>query len=228
MFGSKSIHDQYEKVISEIQDGKRRDPKHEIAGGLRGKWDRSSAADPVDQYAFDELAWFGAALDHGTGDAWSLEETADTMRRAWYLDSPSYGRRWIIYYNALKLGWIEVSATPLKVLGTVDEFRADPMAQLDISLGFMRFVPHDVAFGLLYQASFLMQSVADGYDAARERARSAAESAMVRHIWEVMRAGDQYVPDFDFSAEGPYDVFREMTAHWKQSGFDPLTYKKGE
>ena len=46
--------------------------------------------------------------------------------------------------------------------------------------------------------------------------------------WEVMRAGDEYVPDFDFSAEGPYAVFREMAAHWKQSGFDPFTRKSGK
>ncbi|WP_292186515.1 hypothetical protein [Mesorhizobium sp.] len=148
------------------------------------------------------------------------------MRRAWYLDSPDYGRRFLIYYNSLKLGWVEVSANPEKLFGTIDEFHADPRARLDMELSMMRFVPQEDVFGLLYQASFMMQDIADSYDAARERARTSAESAMTGYMWEVMRAGDQYVPDLQFSADGSYAVFRETVAHWKESGFDPFLRKR--
>jgi hypothetical protein len=155
-----------------------------------------------------------------------IEETSDTMRRAWYLDSPDYGRRFVIYYNSLKLGWVEVSANPEKLFGTVDEFHAAPRVQLDMEMSMMRFIPHENAFGLLYKAAFLVQDVAAGYDAARERARTLAESAMTGYMWEVMRAGDHYVPDLQFNAEGTYAVFRETVAHWKETGFDPFLRKR--
>ena len=225
MFSKKTIHDEYAKVIKEIDGGERREPQHDRPATLGGKYG-ADRGDPVDNAAFDDLALFGATLDWGTSDAWCIEETSDTMRRAWYLDSPDYGRRFLIYYNSLKLGWIEVSANPEKLFGTVEEFRADPRARLDMELSMMRFVSQEDAFGLLYQASFMMQDIADSYDVARERARTLAESAMIGYMWEVMRAADQYIPDLQFSADGPYAVFRETVVHWKESGFDPFQRKR--
>jgi hypothetical protein len=225
MFSRKTIHDEYVKVIKEIDGGERREPQHVRPATLGGKYG-ADRGDPVGNAAFDDLDLFGATLDWSTSDAWCIEETSDTMLRAWYLDSPDYGRRFLIYYNSLKLGWIEVSANPEKLFGTVDEFRSDPRARLDMEISMMRFVPQEDAFGLLYQASLLMQGVAGNYDEARERARTLAESAMTGYMWEVMRAGDQYVPDLQFSVDGPYSVFRGTVAHWKETGFDPFLRKR--
>ena len=85
----------------------------------------------------------------------------------------------------------------------------------------MRFIPSKAAFGILYQAAFVMQSTEGGYDAAQDRARQAAESAMTRYMWDVMQAGEEYIPDLEFSAAGPYAVFRETVAQWREAGFDP-------
>lgn len=222
MFGKKSLHDEYAKVIAEVRDGKRRQPKHDVPATLRGRYNPAKV-DPVDQHVFDEFAWFGATLDWATDDAWSLEETSDTMRRAWYLDSPDYGRRWTIYYNDLRMGWVEASATPTRLFGTVEEFIANPSARVDMSLDMVRFVPADHVLGLLLQASLMMQSTeSGGYEAALERAKLHADAYMVRYLWEVQRVGDEYVPDLDFFAEGPYAVYRETVAHWRKTGFDPF------
>jgi hypothetical protein len=223
MFGRKTIHEEYAKAVKEIDEGQRREPKHNVPAVAKSKW---STVDPVDQFAFEEFAWLGATLDWATDDAWSFEETSDTMRRAWYLDSPEYGRRWTVYYNGLRLGWTEVSASPKKLLGTVEEYRADPQAQVDMELSMMRFVPTEAAFGILYQTAFFTQSIRGGYDAARERARLTAESAMARYMWDVMRAGEEYVPDLQFSAEGPFAMFRETVADWKESGFSPFERRR--
>ena len=174
MFSRKTIHDEYVKVIKEIDGGERREPQHDRPATVGGRYG-ADRGDPVDQAAFDELALFGATLDWSTSDAWCIEETSDTMRMAWYLDSPDYGRRFLIYYNSLKLGWVEVSANPEKLFGTVEEFHTAPRARLDMELSMMRFIPQEDAFGLLYQAAFQMQDVADSYDAARERARTLTE-----------------------------------------------------
>lgn len=219
MFGKKSLHEEYAKAIAEIDEGQRREPKHDVPTAAKSKW---GTVDPVDQFAFEEFAWLGATLDRATDDAWSFEETSDTARRAWYLESPEYGRRWIVYYNNLKLGWIEVSADPEKLFGTIDDYRSAPRARVDMELSLMRFVPMEAAFGILYQASFCMQPTDGGYDAVRERARLEAESAMTRYMWEVMRAGEEYVPTLEFSAQGSYAVFRETVAHWKETGFSPF------
>jgi len=221
MFGKKSLREHYAKIVDEIRDGKRRQPQHDRPSGLRGKYLEANV-DPVDQRFFAEAALLGPALDWHTADAWSFEETSDTMRRAWYLDSPDYGRRWTVYYNSLKLGWMEASAAPERLFGTVDEFAASPMAQIDIELHELRWVPAEDVFGLLYQVAFMMEGTVDGYDAARERARRTAESAMTLYSWEVSRAGDEYVPSMEFSAKGPYGVHRETVAHWNESSLDTV------
>lgn len=223
MFSRKTLHDEYAKTIAEIDEGQRREPQHDVPLVPQSSW---GTVDTVDQFAFHEFAWLGATLDWSTEDEWSFEETSDTMRRASYLDSPNHGRRWIVYYNRLRLGWVEVSAAPLKLLGTVDDYRASPQARVDMELSLMRFIPTGAAFSILYQTSFFMQSTEGGYDAARERARVAADSAMTWYMWDVMRAGDQYVPDLQFSAEGSYAVFRETVAHWKETGFSPFKRKR--
>ncbi|MDR6635089.1 hypothetical protein J2X72_003901 [Phyllobacterium sp. 1468] len=220
MFGRKNMHDEYAKIVREIDEGERREPQHNRPTETKSKW---GSVDPIDQYVFDEFSWLGATIDRWTDDSWSLEETNDTNRRASYLDSPEYGRRWIIYYNKLGLGWLEVSATPEHILGTLDEFKVKPSARIDMSLDFMRFIPSEDAFGMLYNPAFLMQSTEAGYDAARERAKLIAESTMTHYMWDVMRAGEGYVPDLEFSVSGPWSVFSETVSHWKKSGFDPRT-----
>lgn len=221
MFGRKTIRDEYAQAVAEIRGGSRRMPRHDVPAHLRGKH-AIRAADPIEEHAFREFAWLGAALDHGTGEAWSFEETSDTMRRAHYLESPEYGRRWTVYYNALKVGWMEVSPQPIKLLGSIQEYVADPNACLDMELSFLRFMPHREVATLLANAALLMESEEGGYPAARGRASVKALEAMTEHLWDVMSAGDEYLPDLFFSVEGSYQVYRERVAHWRSSGFDPV------
>ena len=37
-----------------------------------------------------------------------------------------------------------------------------------------------------------------------------------------MRVGDEYMPDFDFSAQGSYAVYRKTVTDWKKTGFNPF------
>jgi len=117
---------------------------------------------------------------------------------------------------------MEASATPQRLFGSVEDFVATPKARIDMQMHDVRWVPAEDVFGLLYQAAFMMEGTADGYDAARQRASRVAESAMTMYSWEVNRAGDEYVPSMEFSADGPYTVYRETIAHWNESGFDVL------
>lgn len=219
MFGKKTLREEYATLIQEIIAGDRRVPQHDCPAGLRGRYSEANV-DPVDQHFFDQAGLIGPTLDWNTNDAWSFEETSDTMRRAWYLDGPDYGRRWTIFYNNLKMGWIEASAAPESRHDDVDAFVASPRAQIDIELHDVRWLPADHILGLLHQAALLMEGVNDGYDAANERARRAAETAMTLYNWEVNRAGDTYVPSMEFSAQGPFAIYRESIAHWEKSGFD--------
>lgn len=224
MFGKKTLQQEYAKLVAGIIDGKRREPKHNSPNET---W-KPGTIDPVDQAAFDDFKLFGATIDWETSDPWSLEETSDTGRSAWYLDSPDYGRRWIVFYNAVKIGWLEISPHPTHLFGTVEEFRADPNAQVDMRLNWMRFIPYYDAFGLLYAVALNMQGVELGYDAARERAKTSAESALTGHLWEVMRAAEEYVPDLEYSVKGSYGVFRGSVAHWQTTGFSPVTANRNK
>lgn len=217
MFGRKSLHDQHAKAIAEIDYGRRRAPLHDIPVAPK----KRGPIDPVDHFAFDAFAWLGVTLDFMTAAAWSFEETSDTMRRAPYLDSPAYGRRWVVYYNALRLGWLEVSASPERLFCSVDDFRTSPQAQIDMELLLMQFVPVDDASNILYQAAHLMQAGDGGDQFARGRAQQAAESAMTRYLWDVMRAGERFVPILSFSVKGPYEVYRQTLMRWEAAGFDP-------
>lgn len=223
MFGRRTIHDEYAKTIREIREGRRREPKHDWPETLLGK-QKARYFHPFDEIIFDEFAWFGATLDWETDDKWSMEETSDTGLRSWHhIDMPAYGRRWTIYYNALEIGWLETYWGTRPPAKNVEEFRANPSARIDMELNLMRFIHPENAFSLLRKTSYLMQGVEDGYEAASARARQAAESAMIQYMWEVMRIGDEFVPQLRFSAEGPYGVYRKQVEFWVEGGHDPFT-----
>lgn len=218
MFGRKSLRDQNQTIVAEIQNGHRRKPVHQVPAVLR-----NGRVDPVEQFAFEQFAWFGATLDQHTNERWSFEETNQTMLRSG--EGGEYGRRWNIYFNSLHLGWIEVSPDPgtFAVLGNrVEDYAASPKAAMEMELSFMQFIPADEAFNILYWPSLVMQPSSDGYEAARQRASIAANAARTGYLWDVMQAGGEYVPDLSFRAEGPYSIYRNTVEHWKKTGFNPF------
>lgn len=217
MFG-RSITKEYAEVIKEIDEGKRRQPQHDHPQHARGRC--GGSVDPVEEYFFDEIKLLGPCIDLDTDPKWCLEETSDTVLQALWRDQPDYGRRWNIYYNALKVGWLEAYATPNTLLGSVDEFVAAPQAAFDLQIDYARWIPDEHVYGFLTQASMMMQDTTDGYDPARLRASHEAVRAMTLYNWEVQRAADEYVPTLNHSARGTYAVYRKRVAHWKVTGFD--------
>lgn len=51
---------------------------------------------------------------------------------------------------------------------------------------------------------------------------------MTEHLWETMRAEDEYVPDFDWRVKSPFKVLRMTTDHWKEGGIDPFVQWNGD
>jgi hypothetical protein len=90
----------------------------------------------------------------------------------------------------------------------------------------LRFVPYDDAISLISMVDLFVGHFDDNAT-ARFRAKSEATAALTGYLWEVQRAKD-YVPSFDHTTEGPYDLMHRMTVEWKEHGVDPFERWNGD
>ena len=82
------------------------------------------------------------------------------------------------------------------------------------------WIPYDEAHSLVSAIERLVGPFKD-QKADSTRASNAATAALVAYLWESVRVED-VVMSFDHRVDGPYDLVRQYTEHWKKEDIDPF------
>ncbi|RWP37984.1 hypothetical protein [Mesorhizobium sp.] len=219
------IHKDYSGIKVAIQDGERHKPQHEPPKSLIDGGAVQSFITAAHEVLFEDFRWFGAVLNQHVAEAWAIEELNDTDVRG--IEGPEVGRRYQVYYNACKMGTMQVTVGGHEWIFRPETFAENRQAQVEIDLDYLRFVPFDAAESLISSIVLFIGPFRDDGEGARSKAASVAAAALTGHLWESVRSPDVDM-SFEFGTEGPYELLRNTTDHWKANGIDPLLKWAGD
>jgi len=226
LFGKPTVEQQWSKVVKLMREGERHRPRHDRPNSLRnGEYD--SLIMESHEVIFDHFNWFGPALNQQVSEPWAVEEVADTLVRDIRSDSPEFGRRYRVWYNAAEMGTVQITVSGMDSFFHPEKYRENPEAEAIVDLSWMRFVPYLDAQSFVSGLALLMGDWVD-YDTSHAAAEAAATAALAEYLWETMRSEDEYVPDFDWRVKGPFKVLRLTTDHWAEGGIDPFVAWNGD
>lgn len=214
------VHTDYSGIKVQIEEGERHKPQHQqptslAAGGAIASWIR-----PAHEILFEDFRWFGAVLNQHVAEPWSIEELNDTNARGY--DAPDIGRQYHIWYNACRMGRMQVTCGGSDWVFKPEGFADNRRACVEIELNYLRFVPYDDAHNLISQIILFIGRF-DFEDGERSRVLARGEGAdvLAGHLWEAVRQSD-IDPHFEYSIQGPYELLRHTVDHWTTSGIDPF------
>lgn len=228
MFGKPSLFKEYARLIRQLKEGERRPAQHERPGAVTDKGFEICATAAV-HATFDGFEYFAALLNQNISDPWTVEETGDTLVNDPGSDSPELGRTYLVYYNGVRLGRIQVTdgCNPDGFWEkSVEWHQENRAARVIVDVDYLRFVSYHDAISLISMVELFVGRFEDNA-AARFRAKAEATAALTGYLWQVQRAED-YVPSFDHTTEGPYDLLNRMTEEWKERGIDPFERWNGD
>jgi hypothetical protein len=212
------LHKDYDAIKKEIEEGERHVPQHKQPKALAENGVKSYV-NKADEIVFEDFKWFGSMLNREIADAWAVEEMEDTEQRELGAEAPEYGRRYQIYYNSRKMGTLQVRAGGFDVLNE-QRFSANRRVVALIDLSDLRFVEWDDALSLVRTVVFCLGPFKDR-QSAWERATAEATTVLTGHAWDATRVPN-HVLDFHHRTDGPYDLVRQTTEHWKKHEIDPF------
>ncbi|WDR05563.1 hypothetical protein PSQ90_14995 [Devosia rhodophyticola] len=228
MFGKPSIT-MNSRLIKQLEEGERRPAQHERPRSVTDKGFNSFAT-PGIQAVFEGFDFFGALMNQHIAKPWTIEETGDTLVKDWSSDSPELGRTYQVFYNGVTLGRLQVTEGANTAGGfreKIEWHRENRAAHALLELNQLRYVPYEDVLSLVSTIELLVGPF-ENNDIARPRARANAAAALTGYLWEVQRADDQYAPDFEHRVDGPYDLLKLTTDHWKEGGIDPFERWNGD
>jgi hypothetical protein len=133
---------------------------------------------------FAEVVNWWLSSEH-LGSPWRLQELPDTELRLGFSEDPSFGRRYSIFHNQIRLGTLEVSSG-------IRYSSEKPNVYAEIELEYVRLLHYDDITELL---SAIAMHVCDTSE-DRVRWRTAIESAMTRALWQI-----QHISEFGMDGE---------------------------
>jgi hypothetical protein len=202
-----------------IEEGERHKPQHKQPKSLIDGGAVQSFITAAHEVLFEDFSWFGAVLNRHVAEAWAIEELNDTNVRG--IEAPEVGRQYRVYYNACKMGKIQVTAGGHEWMFRPEAFAENRQAQVEIELNYLRFVPFYAAHSLISSIVLLVGPFGDDGEVTRSKAASVATAALTGHLWESVRNPD-IDASFEFRTEGPYEHLRHTTDDWKANGIDPF------
>jgi len=115
LFGKPTMEQQWSKVVKLMTEGDRHRPQHYRPKSVRDSGFNSLIME-THEVMFDHFDWFGPALNQQVSEPWSVEEIADTLVRDMRSDSPEFGRRYRVWYNAAEMGTVQVTVSGMDSL----------------------------------------------------------------------------------------------------------------
>lgn len=219
------IHNNYSGIKKAIEEGERHKPVHQQPKSLVEGGAVKSFITAAHEVLFEDFTWFGAVLNQHVAEPWAVEELNDTDVHG--IDGPEVGRRYQLYYNACKMGTMQVTAGGHEWILRPDTFAENRQARVEVELSYLRFVPYGDAHSLISSIVLFIGGFGDDGDGARAKASAVASAELTRHLWESVRNPD-FDMDFEFRTEGPYELLRETIDHWKANGIDPFEKWAGD
>lgn len=210
------IHKSYSDVKIDIEKGERHKPQHKQPKSLIDGGAIKSRITAAHEILFDDFRWFGVLLNSDVAEAWAVEELNDTDISGF--EGPRAGRRYQVYYNACRMGTIEVTIGGFEWYSR-EAFAQNRQARVEVELDYLRFAPFQDAHSLIYSIALYIGPCGDDGEAARSKAASIATAALTGHLWESVRKPDIDMR-FSFRTEGPYELLRRGTDHWKAKDVD--------
>lgn len=211
------IHQDYSGIKAAIR-GERHAPLHQQPKSLIEGGALASFITAAHETLFEDFRWFGAMLNQHVAEPWAIEELNDTSIDG--TDGPEIGRQYQVYYNACKMGTMQVTVGGHGWIFRPETFPDNRLAYVEIELSYLRFVPYNDIHSLLSQIILFIGRFEDG-EAARARASEGSTAALTGHLWESVR-NPEIDMSFEFTTEGPYDLLRKTVDHWKSGGIDPF------
>jgi hypothetical protein len=222
---SRVVHTEYKGIKAQIEEGERHKPNHKQPASLAAGGAVKSFITPADEILFDDFRWFGAVLNRHIAEPWSIEELNNTDARGY--DGPDVGRQYHIWYNACRMGRMQVTCGGQASMQP-ERSAENILARVEIELNYLRFVPYHDALGLISEIALFIGSF-DFEDGERSRvlARGEGAGALAGHLWEAVRQSD-LDPQFEYSITGPYELLRQTVDHWMTHGIDPFEKWSGD
>jgi hypothetical protein len=201
------VHKEFSGVIAQIHGElhvpKHRPPESLIAGGAV-----ASRIRPEHETLFEDFRWFAMFLNEDVGCPWVIEELPTTDVGAY--DGPEAGRSYDVWYNACKVGKIQISLAGNWYFSGVNYTAGNLTARLALDLNHLRFIPYRDARRLLKELVVMIKFFdRDGTKAANAMASTLAVNALNEYLWEAVRT-PELVPIFNFEIEGPYNYLRDQ------------------
>ena len=129
-------------------------------------------------------------------------------------DMPIFGRRFVVFFNRIEMGDIEVSPT-----GGI--WGQEHGVEARLQLRHLGLVPFVDARQLVASIELLC-----GPSGTREvvwaQANGAAIVAMTGYLWDAVRVdANEAIPLFEHDSHGPGTALRESVAHWTKNNVAP-------
>jgi hypothetical protein len=175
-------------------------PRHEPPPELGDAWGVTDA----DKRFFADFESFADILNNSFArlqDPWRLQELPDAEIRGGGRDSPQHGRRYLVFYNQIRVGNLNIYAHHLYAAH-------DPTVHTYISLEYARLLPfHQVGGFIMSVADLTVSDTSDGI----RKSRVAMHDAMLNQFWQI-----EYDYDLDARSSGGFlDVsFTGSAAHY--------------
>jgi hypothetical protein len=165
-------------------------PQHQPPQAIGERF--SSLVSTEDQQFFEDFADFADVVNWWLADAhdgspWRLQELPDTVLRLQFSEDPTFGRRYSIFHNQVRLGTLEVS--PGYKYST-----EKPNMHTEIELEYVRLLHYDDI------GEFLSAIAVHVCDTTEDRVqwRMAIESATTRALWQMQHISEFGMDDEDY------------------------------
>jgi hypothetical protein len=180
----KSLRDDHQRVIREIEDGAPIEPKHNPPTSIEQEGFETFISD-ADRMMFRDFEAFGTAINKRLRwGGWRLQERHTPL--AMDHEGPRFGRSYTIYYNALELGRLEVVVDLLK------GYSAEaPHVLADVDLDYLQFFSYETARSFLQT---LAHELCADTQPSLDRLTATVESALSEFLWETVRLPDVLLP----------------------------------
>lgn len=196
MFGNK-LQREYKDVIKGIQEGGRREPKHNPPASVEA--DGTTLLNPEHRIVWEDFRQFGEIINtmmhHGP---FSFEEMPKVE---FGFEGPDYGRHYQLWYNAVPCGRL--------IISVAHRLHASEGhgAHGEIDMDYAQLMPEAEVRDMLRTLWFMFAKNEDG-EVMRQKADIEVTKIMTRHLWEVQRLPD-HVHNLHWRFDGPYEHYSQ-------------------
>jgi hypothetical protein len=182
------------QFITAVMSSKPIVPKHQSPKSMGGQLENTFLVSREDRMFFTDFVDFGVVVnwwlgDEDVGSPWRLQELPNTELSIGFRDTPSFGRRYDIFYNQVRLGTLEIYpgypySAEQQTVYTAIELEWVRLLDFDTLRGFLENIASHVCNNDTRSKEYL-------------ETRVYIDRALSRVLWQ-----NQRITQFDFDGQG--------------------------